>query len=95
MAWGDHHGRRRPRCSRRPARAGCAGRADTGAEYGRVVAITVTGRFRLGYEAGGVSPCQGSSCRPDRYRATTAPYARQNGADNRGELKEEMWIWTM
>jgi hypothetical protein len=59
-------------------RAGCAGRADTVAEYDPVVAVTVTRRFRLGYEAGGVSPCQGSSYRPGRYRATTAPYARQN-----------------
>jgi hypothetical protein len=59
-------------------RAGCAGRADTVEEYDRVVAITVTRRFRLGYKAGGVSPCQGSSYRPGRYRVTTAPYARQN-----------------
>jgi hypothetical protein len=73
---------------------GCAGRAGTGAEYGRVVAVTVSRRVPLATRP---ALCRlATVVRPTRqvprdHRAVRSAEC----ADNRGELKEEMWIWTM
>jgi hypothetical protein len=95
MAWGDHHGRAVAAVHDAQPAPGCAGCADTAAEYGRVVAVTVTRRFPpwlLGRRCvalpGVVLPTRQV---PRDHRAVGPAEC----ADNRGELKEEIWIWTM